>query len=133
MPASPVTGSTLTNTNSSKTNFFYLENFYYYFALVVLLMTKENMPVVKTSDRSKLEGKSPLWTHPIELLFDLNGIFRDAWVAQSVKLLPSAQVMIPGSWDQVPHQVPCSAGACFSRCLCLPLCLLVCTLSLINK
>ena len=32
------------------------------------------------------------------------------WVAQSVKCLPSAQVMVPGSWDQAPHRAPCSAG-----------------------
>ena len=25
------------------------------------------------------------------------------WVAQLVKWLPSAQVMIPASWDRVPH------------------------------
>ena len=31
-----------------------------------------------------------------------------AWVAQSVKHLPLAQVMISGSWDQSPHQAPCS-------------------------
>ena len=36
---------------------------------------------------------------------------RDAWVAQLVKQLPSAQVMIPASWDRVPHQAPCSAGS----------------------
>ena len=34
-----------------------------------------------------------------------------AWVAQSVKHLPLAQVMTPGSWDQVPHQAPRSAGS----------------------
>ena len=33
--------------------------------------------------------------------------FRGAWVAQSVKCLPSAQVMIPGSWDRAPYRAPC--------------------------
>ena len=35
---------------------------------------------------------------------------RDTWVAQTVKHLPSAQVMIPGSWDpESPmRQAPCS-------------------------
>ena len=36
---------------------------------------------------------------------------RDAWVAQLVKQLPLAQVMIPASWDRVPHRAPCSAGS----------------------
>ena len=31
-----------------------------------------------------------------------------AWVAQSVERLPSAQVMISGSWDRVLHWAPCS-------------------------
>ena len=31
--------------------------------------------------------------------------------AQLVKHLISAQVMISGSWDQVPHQTPCSVGS----------------------
>ena len=31
------------------------------------------------------------------------------WVAQAVKPLPSAQVMIKGSWDRAQHQAPCSA------------------------
>ena len=39
-----------------------------------------------------------------------------AWVAHRAKRLPSAWVMIPGSWDQAPHQAPCSA-----RSLLLPL------------
>ena len=33
------------------------------------------------------------------------------WVAQSVKHLPLAQVMIPGSWDQAPHWAPFSEGS----------------------
>ena len=41
-----------------------------------------------------------------------------AWVAQLVKHLPSAQVMIPESWDQALHWVPCSAR---SLLLSLPL------------
>ena len=35
-----------------------------------------------------------------------------------VEHLPLAQVMIPVSWDQVPHQALCR-GASFSLCLCL--------------
>ena len=31
-------------------------------------------------------------------------------VAQLVKPLPSAQAMIPGSWDPAPHQAPCSGA-----------------------
>ena len=43
-----------------------------------------------------------------------------------VKSLPSAQVMISGSWDRTPHRALCSTGsllpflslsACFSACL----------------
>ena len=48
------------------------------------------------------------------------------WGAQSVKCLPSAQVMIPGSWDRVPHWAPCSVGRLL---LLLPLPLLVLSLS----
>ena len=45
---------------------------------------------------------------------------RDTWVAQSVKHLPSAQVMISESWDRAPHGAPYPAGVCFSLSLCLP-------------
>ena len=51
----------------------------------------------------------------------------DAWVAQLVKRLPLARVTIPGSWDRVPHQAPCSAGS-----LLLSLPLPACGLSLTN-
>jgi len=52
---------------------------------------------------------------------------RDAWVAQSVKHLPLAQVMIPGSWDGALHPAPCSAE---SLLLPLPLSLLLFSLLL---
>ena len=42
----------------------------------------------------------------------------DTWVAQLVKPLPSAQGVIAGSWDRVPHQAPSSVG---SLLLSLPL------------
>jgi len=53
-----------------------------------------------------------------------------AWVAQLVRRLPSAQVMILESLDRVPHRAPCSA-----RSLLLPLTLppLMYSLSQINK
>ena len=35
--------------------------------------------------------------------------FLGAWVAQSVKCLPLAQFMIPGSWGWAPSWAPCSA------------------------
>ena len=43
---------------------------------------------------------------------------KGAWAAQSVKCLPSAQVMIPGSWNKAPQWAPCSVE---SQCLPLPL------------
>ena len=56
--------------------------------------------------------------------------FLAAWVTQWVKWLPSAQVMISGSWDRAPHWAPCSAGSLllhfplpspvFPLSLCLP-------------
>ena len=55
---------------------------------------------------------------------------RDAWMAQLVKHLPSAQVTIPGSWVQAPHWTPCSGGRLLLR---LPLPLLVLSFSLSNK
>ena len=63
---------------------------------------------------------------------------RGAWVAQSVKCLPSAQVMISGSWDRAPHQVP-PLGACFflpTPPACVPSlagCLYLCQINKILK
>ena len=46
-------------------------------------------------------------------------------MARSIKHLPSAQVMISGSWDQALHQAPCSVvclllslSLCSSPCSC---------------
>ena len=47
------------------------------------------------------------------------------WVAQSVERVPSAQVMIPESWDWPHIGAPAQREACFSLSLCLPLPLLV--------
>ena len=53
------------------------------------------------------------------------------WVAQSVKHLPSAQVVIPGSWDRALLSGSLLKwGACLPFSLCLRLCLCV---SLMNK
>ena len=50
-------------------------------------------------------------------------ILGGTWVAQSVKQLPSTQVMIPGSWDRVLHWAPCrepaSPSAYVSASLCV--------------
>ena len=43
--------------------------------------------------------------HMYELLID------GPWMAQSVKCLPSAHVIIPGSLDGAPHWASCSAGS----------------------
>ena len=40
----------------------------------------------------------------------------DAWVAQGLSL-PSAQVIIPESWNRVPHWAPCREPASPSACV----------------
>ena len=70
-----------------------------------------------------------------QILFVLNARDRGAWVAQSVKCLPLAQVMISRSWDQAFHWAPCSAkGLSLLLPLLLPLTLLpACALTVSNK
>ena len=57
-----------------------------------------------------------------------NPLFGGAWVAQLVKLLPSAQVMIPGFGIKPLIRLPAQKG---SLLLSLLLPLLVCVLSLL--
>ena len=54
-------------------------------------------------------------------------ILESAWVAQLVKHLPSAQVMIPRSWNQALGRAPCSVGS-----LLLPLLFPLPVLSKVN-
>ena len=54
------------------------------------------------------------------------------WVAQWVKPLPSAQVMISESWDQAPIQALCSVGSLLPS-LSLPASLPACDLCLSDK
>ena len=62
-----------------------------------------------------------------EILLFLELPLRGAWVAQLVKHLPWAQVIVPESWDPALHWAPCSAG---SLLLPLPLQLPLLILSL---
>ena len=39
-----------------------------------------------------------------------------------VERLPSAQGVIPGSWDRVPHRAPCKEPASPSACVSASLC-----------
>ena len=53
------------------------------------------------------------------------------WLS-GLKPLPSAQVVIPGSWDGAPHGALCSAGSLLPL-LSLPASLPTCDLCLLNK
>ena len=61
---------------------------------------------------------------------------RGTWVVQSVKHLPSTQVMIPGSWDRGPPVGSLLSGASASLLLCLlvlSLCQMINKILKINK
>ena len=67
-------------------------------------------------------------------VFYLNSISQVTWVAQLVKHLPLAMVMIPGSWVGAPHQAPCSAGSLLlPPPLLFPLHVFSCSVKWINK
>ena len=67
---------------------------------------------------------------------DLRKISRGALVAQLVKCLLSAQVMISGSWDRALRRAPCSLGSLLlplSLPAAPPACTLIYSLSLSVK
>ena len=68
----------------------------------------------------------------VEIVCCLNYVLWDSWVAQVVERLPSAQVMMLGSWDRAPHQGPCMEKSLLIS-LPLPFPLLVVFVSLSNK
>lgn len=43
---------------------------------------------------------------------------KGTWVPQLINCLPSAQIMIPGSWDRAHIGFPAQQGMCFSLSLC---------------
>ena len=53
------------------------------------------------------------------------------WLS-GLKPLPSALIMVSGSWDQAPHRALCSAGKLLLP-LSLPASLSICDLCQINK
>ena len=65
-----------------------------------------------------------------KVLFSDENRWRGAWVAQSVKRLPSAQVMILGVLGWSPIRLPAPWGACISLPLYLLLSPLVLSLCL---
>lgn len=93
---------------------------------------KEKISLSQILEKSNYKTR-PIVLKPIPLQFALKKkpTYGGTWGAQSVKRLPSVQVMISGSWDPAPRQAPCSAGTWL---LLLPL--LVCfslSSSLSNK
>ena len=67
---------------------------------------------------SAIRSKLPVYLQRAwSIHFLLTLILGGAWVAQSVKCLPSASVMIPGSWDPAPYHIirlPAQQGVYFS-------------------
>ena len=51
------------------------------------------------------------YNFPVEHNAAISNLRQGAWVAQWVKCLPSAQVMIPRSWDWAPHRALCLVGS----------------------
>ena len=107
-------------------------------------MPRTGMDVRFTAEHSEVHSSAPSLTLPISKMERMPsekvgmecqqdpGCPEGVWGAQSVKRPPSAQVMISESWDRVPHQVPYLVGGLLLL-LSLPLPLLVCSPSQINK
>ena len=69
-------------------------------ATVVFVCYAKLVPLLGPSHCSSLTWK-----------FLLKTLSWGAWVAQPVKHLPLAKVMILRSWNRVPHWAPCSVGS----------------------
>ena len=66
-----------------------------------------------------------VWDSRLKIIF----LGAPGWLNGWASAMPSAQVMIPGSWDGVTHGAPGVGGACFSLCpVSLPL-----SVSLLNE
>ena len=63
-----------------------------------------------------LPNISPFFS--FEIIFILKAWTQDAWVAQFVKCLPWAQVMISGSWERVPAKQGAYSSLCPFPCSC---------------
>ena len=76
--------------------------------------------------KQKLGSKVKIWYCSIQVKIICQG---GTWVSDSVvEHLPLAWVVIPGSWDRVPHQAPSGEPASPSACVSASLCV-----SLMNK
>ena len=73
-------------------------------AFLLTFLTKETDTMIYECIILKLRGKGHLG-------------------GSGVEHLPWAQVVTPGSWDQVPHQAPCMEPASPSTCVSVSLCL----------
>ena len=92
-----------------------------------------SLKILYISTHTKLGGKA--FYKRVICIHDLKRTRWDVWVAQWVKCMPLAQVMIPGVWDPARHRAPCSAGESASPTPSAPPLPRVCTcaLSQINK
>ena len=89
-------------------------------------MHEKHMFATQSNDLPKLLAYSQLYIVKAYLNFHLKNAGHLG--GSEVECLPSAQVVNPGSWDQIPYQVPCREPASPSACVSVSF-----FLSLMNK